>query len=665
MKNIGKILLLSFMTIGLVTGCDLADLKNFVNTSSSDSGAENKNSDSSNEDSSGNNYEGDSNSNSSNSSSSSNAGSSGNSSSSSSSSSSSGGNVNNPTWTEADIAIMREHLYGVVLPYVGSEDTVVEYDADYDMVTLTGGDVDIIDFEEALLKDGFDLVGEQEDEYGFYFAVEKAVNTEQGRRFVYVYAEDDEEEGFSAQAFDPYYYAYPADAIAAFFEDWEATPYAIPEITADYYSFEEDSGNWLYVLFDMNEYVNATLIGFGCSETYFNSYLDELETAGWDVEESEYEGEVYYACQLETDAGVASVDVMYSADFEAIGVTMYAYMSAADIDSGTFYETWPAAAVAQLLGNSVTDTLPEYTGENNGFKILNDMFGTAVQVLVADGTETAGVTAYLEILDDAHYYENGVDEYYDTVYTSPNGQIDVTVYFATTGSFTITFKKSGSSSSEAVWPAEEIAYYLGSSVTDAIPAFEGANEYAVYPDDEDGSVQVKAYFDTLDEAEAAQEQYVGLLKTALYTEAGEDIYGDMYYNSPNKQVNICPWVSTSYGEYKLIVDIFLGEFVAPETSWPTAKVNAALENAGFSDELPAFNDGYFYEVEDYGDSFFVSILVDDPEDAIDAYSEILEVAEFELVGTDSYDGSPYYESPNGEYTVNPYAYDEFFVIAVY
>ena len=109
--------------------------------------------------------------------------------------------------------------------------------------------------------------------------------------------------------------------------------------------------------------------------------------------------------------------------------------------------------------------------------------------------------------------------------------------------------------------------------------------------------------------------------------------------------------------------MFLGEFVPPLTEWPTDLLASIFADYGFADPLPAFEDGYFYEVED---SIMIAIVVDDAYQAIDDYSDILDEAGFELVGYDSYDDSPYFESPEGEYTVNPYAYDEeYFVIALY
>ena len=38
---------------------------------------------------------------------------------------------------------MATYLYGEVLPFTGSDDSVVAYDEENDMITITGGEVDI------------------------------------------------------------------------------------------------------------------------------------------------------------------------------------------------------------------------------------------------------------------------------------------------------------------------------------------------------------------------------------------------------------------------------------------------------------------------------------------------------------------------------------------
>lgn len=655
MKNIGKILLLGFMTISMVAGCDLSDLKNLIKDSSDSS--QNDNSDSSSDDANG--YEGDKG----DSSSSNGGGNAG----SDSSTNGGGNNNNNQAWSEAAANLMKEHLYGVVLPYTGSSASVVDYDAEYDMITITGGDVTLAGYQAALIADDYGLVGEDEETGAF--AVEKAVTTSEGQRFVYVYAEMDEEDGFSAQAFDPYYYSWPTNQIAAFFEDYEAEPYEIPSVDAEgaYFAFQESDYNFVCILIGYLEYVSATVVSYNCSANDFETYLDKLEAASWTLEWDE-EYEAYAAEKTFVGQGDASMDVYYSADYEAIVVNFYAYMSLSDIDPDVIYEEWPAGLISSLLGYGLTDKLPEYTGANNGFSLLDDSYGTAILVYVTEGTETAGVAAYLDILDDAGYEENGTDKFGDTIYTSPNNEINVTVYYATSGTFTITFAAVEEEKETGEWPTSKVASALSALVPEAkdtIPALDGADSYNVF--EEYDSFQIQAVYSTASEANSAKSAYATTLKTAGFTEGGEDKYGDMNYNSPNKEFYINMWYSSSNG-YKVILDVYAGEFVPQEasTEWPSDDVSAFMTANSYTDPLPVFEGGNDYMVDDGGDELYIIIDVDDPEQAQEDYVDALEEALFIFDSYDTSDDSPYYYSPNEQYIVNPYiSSGGYFVILIF
>ena len=657
MKNIAKILLLGLLTVGMTTGCDLERFANPTSRGGNDSSA--KNADSS--DNGGNHYGDDSSFNEGGSSSANNGGSNSENNGSSSSTNNGGdsgnsgssdsGNNNTPGWTTDEVALMSAHLYGEVLPYTGSSESVVDYDAEYDMITITGGDVDIDEYQTALLASAYELVGEDEGVY----AVEKPVSTSAGTRFVYVYVEDDEDDGFSLQAFDPYYYSWPTEAIAAFFEDYEATSFDVPTIDAEgaYFAFQEDPYNIWYFFLEMEDYVNANLVAYECSQSDFTTYYNKLDAAGWELEEQTSDGETYYVCTLNIEnVGVARMELYYSASYEAISLTIYVYMSAPDIIPGTTYTSWPAIQIATMLGSSVKDTVPEYTGTNNGFQLLDDYYGMAVVVLVDKGTEEAGAAAYVAALPTAGYVLDGKTAIGDDRYVSPNEEIYVSVFpAATPGTITIYFEAAEpTTQTNSEWPAARIKEELGSSVTDVVPALDGANDYAVFADSD--SVQVQAVYSTYSEMVAAQETYAGILKTAGYTEAGRDSYDDMYYNSPNNQINVCPWLSTSNG-YKVIIDIFYGVFEPASTEWPSAKIASFMTNNGYKDALPAYNGGTSYDVDDEGDELYIIIVTSDAEAAVDAYCDLLEKANFSYEGVDDY-GDPLYYSPNEEYIVNPY-----------
>ena len=85
-------------------------------------------------------------------------------------------------WTEAEANIMKAHLYGEVLPYTGSEESVVSYDNEEDLVLIKGGDASngkLGKYQDALNTAGYVRVGVNP-------VFEKAVNTAAGKRYIRV-----------------------------------------------------------------------------------------------------------------------------------------------------------------------------------------------------------------------------------------------------------------------------------------------------------------------------------------------------------------------------------------------------------------------------------------------------------------------------------------------
>ena len=76
--------------------------------------------------------------------------------------------------------------------------------------------------------------------------------------------------------------------------------------------------------------------------------------------------------------------------------------------------------------------------------------------------------------------------------------------------------------------------------------------------------------------------------------------------------------------------------------------------SNFTDPLPAYNNGTGYMVEVDDDTMYISVVVADPDAAVEAYNALLKGANFDFLWEDEDDGSSYYYSPNEEYIVNPY-----------
>ncbi|MCR5490728.1 MAG: hypothetical protein K6F32_01190, partial [Bacilli bacterium] len=148
-----------------------------------------------------------------------------------------------------------------------------------------------------------------------------------------------------------------------------------------------------------------------------------LTEAGWTVNnESEEDG---YVEAISPNEDIF-VTITYNTRYELIEYVITAYAPAST--------TWPAEDIAELLGDKVTDTIPAYEGESSGYLATEDAWGKMIVVNVEEGTEEAAITAYGATLVEAGWTanENGT-------FTSPNGQITISLYMGTSGSFTIDF----------------------------------------------------------------------------------------------------------------------------------------------------------------------------------------------------------------------------------
>ncbi|HMM00861.1 MAG TPA: hypothetical protein PKC96_05935 [Bacilli bacterium] len=157
-----------------------------------------------------------------------------------------------------------------------------------------------------------------------------------------------------------------------------------------YLTVEDDSGDYVYIhtLFD---------------ETGEDVYSAVLTGSGWAVDDTQYD-----------DYGLVAID-----STESVAVQFYHY--AGEIVFMVFLvpeeeeepiiesATWPADAIVELLGSSVS--VPAYTGEGPFFyAVLEDDFGEYLMVY-AEADSTASEDGYVTLLETAGWTVD--DSYYD------------------------------------------------------------------------------------------------------------------------------------------------------------------------------------------------------------------------------------------------------------
>ena len=388
------------------------------------------------------------------------------------------------------------------------------------------------------------------------------------------------------------------------------------------------------------KYGNNELDVYG-DATLLEQYAAVLLAAGWTADEHATNTYISPAQDL-------SLELNYSTSYKCLEIVFAAYHAPA--------AEWPTTDVAALFPEGTQDVLPAFAGEATGFQIYNDSYGKGVTVFVGEENQDAAITAYEATLTTAGFT---AVEGKDHTFKSPNAEYTVEVWKGTDGAINIEV------SMIAYFPAAEVATKLAAlveNVTDTLPALEGANSYAVV--NGTGKFQIQCAYSTSAEVQAAQAAYIDALLAAGFTYAGVDSYGDAYYNSPNNQFNVCPWV----GSTGLRIDVFPGAFVPPVQGWPAENVAAALKtlDANITDVLPACAVDGIYEVEAGSSGVEISIncgTTADAAAAVTAYQAVLLGAGFTEAGADNY-GDMHYTSPNNQYDVCVWNYAQYLVIDI-
>lgn len=325
-------------------------------------------------------------------------------------------------------------------------------------------------------------------------------------------------------------YLIPTDSwnenlIKAFFTKYNCDYYGIPafETNNGSYQFVESYNNDYYYENEFYSYIHAFMYVYGATSLDLLTYGNTLTTAGWDVE---FTSTTYIkATKVIGGLYAARIEVEYKEDKGYVEMIIYPALD--DLPS----KYWPGAKIALLLGDDVSDVIPEYTGENSGFNIINDIFGTAVSVSVAKGTENAGIALYRQILEDDGW-KRYKEEKYDNrfFYISPHEEIVVEVYYGGSKYVTIDFKRAP----YKTWPAAKIAKVLGEGVTDILPALDGAISYDVI--NTDGTTKIDVECNDVPNTGLA---YYEILIDAGYTVAGTDRNNYIHLRSPNNQLDVC------------------------------------------------------------------------------------------------------------------------------
>ena len=427
-----------------------------------------------------------------------------------------------------------------------------------------------------------------------------------------------------------------ANLIEEFFEFYEGTPFTVPALNIDGagYQFQDPEDNLDYWYYNMPEFIVAYMNVFGVSGDDLDDYFDVLEDEDWEVTGED----AFYTAKKEIeDKGIARFEMDYYPTEGYLFFTIYFKLDPISNDE------FPSEKVAKYFGPVVTDTLPEYTGENTGFTYCSDYYGDFVMVNVEEGTETNAIAAYIDIL-----IENDYELYTDGLrYISKNNQILVLVDrdVNTPGTFSIYLYKV--SLLFNTWPGEQIAKSLAKGVKDTVPAYtEGYDYYYYYGSEE----YVQVYFYTAD-VDAAFDDYCEEIEKTC-TQTGTS-YGYPVYTSANEQLLISPWIDES--DDSIVVDIDVLS-TGSDSAWPQDDIDDLFEAAGITEELPAFEGDYTAEAGTFYNKICIDVVLingdeDAAWDAFDDYYGLLDDLFYVYVEGNPWYGDVTFTSPQGQFTI--------------
>ena len=530
-------------------------------------------------------------------------------------------------WPDDAKAIMRNHLHGIVLPYIDIMSTVAWY-SNMQYVGITGGDVagtDLADYAALFTANdgwlGGDYSAEVNQPTGTCFAFTKFVNTNEGKRGIaveftaYVGGEPAREGTFQLYANDPYSYTFPSSFANAIIENAFRSNVTLPPITADYFTYESTE----YEIFCYLE-----------SNADDGGYKAILLNAGWTVE-GQKDDEGFYVAHSSDEKVV--VRFKYSQGVLIIRLGRGSGWPTADIQAKFTWYGYEGYEIPRLDSTSSTYRVAENA---NNMMLLGQ---ESAYIDILNITQTV-FERYPGILRSNGWEVDGQFPSYSASKLTSNGTANINFnfnYSSNSAQIGFNLRKDG----EAIvnWPARQVANYLTAAVTETVPAYPTAvSNYAFMRNANPDYLNLVMYV-TNGQEQATVEAYRALLTG--WTQNG-NINGYPRYVSPNGQIAVTVGSDSSHYQGQVFIRIEQYSGGAPvSNAWDASKVNTKLRALGVSENiLPAINTDQLTEIKIFSDyvtdySFNITCIVadtlstNDKENIIFNYRDFLVAEDFE------------------------------------
>lgn len=426
-------------------------------------------------------------------------------------------------------------------------------------------------------------------------------------------------------------------------------------------------------------YTNALSVGFPTevATSYMetlgstNSAIAAIDSAFFSVNTSYWKtyGIVVFQANYETDPSA-----LYEAEFESEGYMLssvtsywfyqkvafspdkkamfeYGYNAAKKIFQLVLCECdatfeWDAAKAAlmvtTLAGESSTTVIPEVSANNYYFSTTYLSKGMGVIYCSFSSGVEAEATAYEGVLTTASWTLLDPTEDGDTVVASPAADIKMTLLTDTSLNM-LQLQIEAYSAPSAEWPTDAIAALIPAGITEAIPAYDGAEVTSYETFDSWGSVGVMMKTSDVGATEAG---YGAVLVAAGFTNDAEEAsaqYYDYYYTSPEGQITLGMYNQDGYVTINFLfnvpIDVALMEFLTA-SHYTTTGVEAFLTAIEGSSTFSYYKDHNGY----YDLDVFVMEADDSLYDAFVAFGESFGLAKDGEEGDwDFHDSSYTYE----------------------
>ena len=363
-------------------------------------------------------------------------------------------------WPETIVAnTVASFLSSVTVPKVESQhyyiggDSVTAY---FESTEKDGG------YSTLLTTAGFTVTEIENGDHDYY----RALSSDELLGLVYIYADGALEISFTY----PLTQSWPSKALGnamTYYSAQGAVKFDIPAFEGENLTFMFSDGYYNYDYKNkQDKYLDLTgkVTVMDSTSQLTDAYKTKLTaTAGW-TEIGEGSGK-YQKKVGDSDDTFARIDVSYDDAKKYTTIDFY-YVPRPDATKG-----WQADAVAAALGKYVTDTIPAYEGDIEGFEI------DGVDIVVSlkeDADANQAKEDYIATLKNKGYTEEGSG--YSLKYQSPNKQIQLTLSTSSWNGNKLNIRFAEMPSEWNEDRIKELLQGIGSSVQ-SIVKFTSENEY--------------------------------------------------------------------------------------------------------------------------------------------------------------------------------------------